>query len=104
MTAPAEELMKFYQFEPPLYYFLVGCAILGVLCSWLGSMLWNMGSQKLPISLAGQLTIFETIFGLLFVYLLELSLPTPLEFIGITVILAGVLLSMHLFNRTHATA
>lgn len=102
IITPSDDLIKFYQFDTPLYYFLVGSAVLGLLCSWLGSLLWNMGSQSLPVSLAGQITIFETIFGLLFVYLLEASLPTFLEFLGIAVILAGVFLSMHRFRKTHA--
>lgn len=99
--SPAEDLMKYSEGGPSLYYFLAGSFILGMFCSWLGSYLWNVGSQKLPISLAGQLTIFETIFGILFVFLLEASLPTFLEFLGIASILSGVFLSMHLF-RLHA--
>ena len=50
--------------------FLGGCAILGILCSWVGTYLWNRASLLLPVALAGQLTIFETIFGILFFYAL----------------------------------
>jgi drug/metabolite transporter (DMT)-like permease len=66
--APSQELMKYTAWESTLISFLVGGLVLGFVCSWLGSYLWNLGCQALPISLAGQLTIFETIFGLLFVY------------------------------------
>ena len=56
--------------------FLIGCATLGLLCSWVGASLWNKASVFLPVSLAGQLMIFETIFGVLFVYMLNQQMPS----------------------------
>lgn len=70
--------------------FLVGSAILGFLCSWLGAYLWNQACLRLPISLAGQLTIFETIFGLLFVYLWAQQTPPLLELLGVAILLGAV--------------
>jgi hypothetical protein len=43
--------------------------------------------------LAGQLTIFETIFGVLFVYLLNQHLPPLIESLGISILLISVLWS-----------
>lgn len=94
-----EELEKYSHTSSPLYYYLGGCMVLGFMCSWLGSFLWNIGCQSIPISLAGQLTIFETLFGILFVYILKFSLPTTLELLGITSILTGICLSMYHFRK-----
>lgn len=99
LTLPSGNLYKYTLLESSLTSFLIGSLILGLLCSWLGSYLWNKGSQKLPISLAGQLTIFETIFGLIFVYSIEKSFPSLMEWIGIITILSGVGLSMFLFRK-----
>lgn len=98
-----EELLKYSQFEPTFYYFLTGSFVIGVFCYWLGFYLWNRGSHALPVPLAGQLTIFETIFGILFYYLLNTALPTSLQFFGMIITLAGVCLSMHVFSKSQET-
>lgn len=102
-ASSAEDLVKYTELSPPLYSFLAGGVILGFICSWLAFYLWNLGSQALPISLAGQLTIFETVFAILFFYLLEASLPTMLELFGMMTTLTGVLLSVHLFRKPQET-
>ncbi|HEY5235535.1 MAG TPA: DMT family transporter [Rhabdochlamydiaceae bacterium] len=84
------DIGKYLIYTPQLGGFLAGCAILGVFCSWLGIFLWNKATLYLPVSFAGQLTIFETIFGLLFIYLLEQRLPTLLECIGIALFLIAI--------------
>ena len=70
---------------------LVGASILAIFCSWLGSYFWNHASCLLPVTLAGQLTIFETIFGLIFVSILEGQVPPVLDFFAILMILAAVI-------------
>lgn len=99
----SDELIKYRSLNSTLLSFLLGGLVLGIVCSWLGSYLWNLGSQALPISLAGQLTIFETIFGLAFVYLVEQRLPSLIECIGILTILGAVKLSMTRFNQSIST-
>lgn len=101
----AEDLQKFTVFESPLYCFLGGSLVLGLVCSWVGSYLWNRGCQILPIALAGQLTIFETIFGILFFYLLNTTLPTFLSFFGMVTTLTGICLSIQCFRKpSHSPA
>lgn len=97
-------LQKFWTWNDELRLFLVGTFILGFICSWLGSYLWNQGTRSLPISLAGQLTIFETIFGLFFVYLFEHRLPTVLEALGIVTILGGVTYTLSVFRKARMTS
>lgn len=73
-----------------LTQFLLWSSILGVCCSWVGAFFWNQASFRLPVSLAGQLTIFETIFGLTFVYMYEKRFPSPLESLGVMLLLTAV--------------
>lgn len=79
--------------------FFIGAAILGILCSWGGGFLWNRACLRLPVSLAGQLTIFETIFGVLFVYLIEGRFPLLSEGIGIAILLGAVSYGVRKFNN-----
>lgn len=85
------------QFTAPssaLFNYILGCLILGTLCSWLGSFLWNNACTRLPVSFAGELSIFETLFGLLFFYLLEKEWPEFYETAGIFLMLSAVVYSM----------
>jgi drug/metabolite transporter (DMT)-like permease len=97
-------LQRFWIWNEELRLFLIGTFILGFFCSWLGSYLWNQGTKSLPISLAGQLTIFETIFGLLFVYLFEQRWPSGLETLGIIAILGGVSYTVNVFRKAKTTS
>lgn len=103
LIIPMHDRFKYPEWDSNISSFILGGLILGLVCSWLGSYLWNCGSQALPISLAGQLTIFETIFGLIFVYLVEQRFPSSIELTGILTILGGVKLSMTRFNRSIST-
>ncbi len=94
------QLDKYLIWDSALINFLSGCLILGLLCSWLGAFLWNRASLYLPVSLAGQLTIFETIFGLLFVYALDGRLPPFLEGIGILMFLAAIAYGIRTTSQT----
>lgn len=96
---PEPFLYKYFIWTPELQAFLLGSLVLGLLCSWTGAFLWNKGSSLLPISLAGQLTIFETLFGLLFVYLMQKRVPMAVELAGIAVILIGIYSSIRLFAK-----
>lgn len=84
-------LERYFHWNDELKGFLFGSACLGFLCSWVGAYLWNKANLYLPVSLAGQFTVFETIFGVLFVYLFNQSMPTMIESIGIFIILFGII-------------
>jgi len=85
------DTQKYFTWNQETMSFLIGCGILGVLCSWVGASLWNKASVYLPVSLAGQLMIFETIFGILFVYILNLKIPPMMECAGIVLLLGAVI-------------
>jgi drug/metabolite transporter (DMT)-like permease len=92
-------LEKYFTFNSELARFLIGSAILGLLCSWVGAFLWNRASLNLPVSLAGQLTIFETVFGVIFVYILERHLPPVTEAVGIGILLVAIIYGIRQFAR-----
>ncbi len=93
------DLQRYMTPSAELTQFLIGCAILGIFCSWVGAFCWNLASFYLPVSLAGQLTIFETIFGVIFLYGLEQRMPPLLESIGMLFLLSAVLLGVRQFAQ-----
>jgi drug/metabolite transporter (DMT)-like permease len=94
------DLPKYFTVNRELVSFVGGSLFLGVLCSWLGSYLWNCATLHLPVSLAGQLTIFETIFTLLFVYALAQKFPPQTEWLGIALLLSAVILGIRLSAKS----
>lgn len=93
------DLAKFGHWSNDLLRFLIGITILGAICSWLGCYLWNRASVYLPVSLMGPFLIFESLFGLLYVYFINFRMPSLLEIIGVISMLGGILLSVWLFRR-----
>lgn len=81
------------------WQFLIGSIILGVVVSWIGTMFWNRASHLLPVSLAGQLIVGETLCGLGYVFFIDVRLPYFFEWIGIIIILSGVLFGIRTINR-----
>ena len=73
--------------------------VIGLLASWLGTLLWNQASQRLPTSLAGQLIVFETLAALLYAFILRGSMPPPQVLAGVLLLCVGVLLGVHVFQR-----
>ena len=62
-------------------------ALLG---SWFGNRMWNAASRRLPLTLSGQLIVFETLFALLYGFVYLQRWPTPLEVLAVTLLLGGV--------------
>lgn len=61
-----------------------------VLASVVGNALWNRMSQLLPLTLVGQMILFETLFALLYGLLWERRLPTALEVAALALVVASV--------------
>lgn len=98
--AGTSHMEKYKELSDEIIIFLCGSIVLGLLSSWLGGLLWNRAAVRLPMALAGQLAIFETIFGLTFVFIVEGRIPYALEFGGIIVILIGVMLNFYQPQKT----
>jgi drug/metabolite transporter (DMT)-like permease len=65
---------------------------IAVLASIVGNGLWNRMSRLLPLTLVGQMILFETLFALLYGFLWEWRLPTATELFAVTAVVVSVLL------------
>lgn len=75
-------------------------ALLGLCASWLGTLLWNDASHRLPAALVGQLIVFETLSALLYAFVWYRRWPSVAEATGIALLVAGVLLGVRIFRRS----
>ena len=71
--------------------FLAVSAGVAIFASIVGNALWNKASRLLPMTLVGQMIVFETLFALLYGFLWEPRLPTTLEIAAIVLMVAAVL-------------
>lgn len=72
----------------PLFWLLNLALAIGA--SWLGNGLWNAASKRLPLTLTGQLIVFETVFAMLYGFVFEARMPRGLEIAALALLLAGV--------------
>lgn len=56
--------------------FVLLCVLAGIGSTWLATILWNVASQRLSVSLCGQLIVSETIFALLYSFAWDGRWPT----------------------------
>jgi drug/metabolite transporter (DMT)-like permease len=70
--------------------------------SVIGNQLWNIASRRVPVTLSGQLLLFETLFGLLYGFLYQHQTPRPLELLAIVLLIAGVAGSVWMHARPPA--
>jgi drug/metabolite transporter (DMT)-like permease len=68
--------------------------LLGGGSTWLGTVLFNMASKVLDLTILGQMIIFEAVFGMLYVFIAVGEVPTPQELAGIAIALFAVWLSI----------
>jgi drug/metabolite transporter (DMT)-like permease len=64
--------------------------VLAIGASWLGNGLWNAAAKRLPLTLSGQMIVFETLFALLYGFVYDHRLPRALEVAAIVLLVAGV--------------
>lgn len=72
--------------------FLATAAGIALAASIVGNMFWNLASRYLPLTLIGQMILFETLFALLYGFLWEQRLPTGLETVAIMLLVTSVIL------------
>ena len=75
---------------------------MGLLASWLGTLLWNAAAKRLPTSLSGQLIVFETLSALGYAWLLRRAWPDAATLAGIALLVAGVVLGVRAFSSLNA--
>ncbi|QNA88250.1 DMT family transporter [Massilia sp. Dwa41.01b] len=69
-------------------------------CSVIGNALWNVATRALPLTLVGQMIVFETVFAVLYGFLWEGRWPTPAEGAAMVLLVIGVISS----TSVHRTA
>ncbi|MGO4151723.1 DMT family transporter [Cupriavidus sp. YAF13] len=77
------------------WFWMVNAAVaLGA--SLIGNNLWNISSRRLPLTLSGQMIVFETLFALAYGFVFDHRLPRPLEIAAIALLMIGVAWSVRL--------
>lgn len=71
---------------------LAGVSVgIALLASIVANSLWNRMSRLLPLTMVGQMILFETLFALIYGFLWERRLPLPLELAAFGLVVASVL-------------
>lgn len=78
--------------------FWIANGLLALGASVIGNHLWNIASRRVPVTLAGQLILFETLFALLYGFIYKQQWPRAMEAAAIALLASGVLWSV----RVHA--
>ena len=73
-------------------HFSVVVTGIALFCSILGNALWNHASRMLPLTLVGQMIVFETLFAATYGFLWEKRWPTLAEYSAMGLLIAGVIL------------
>ncbi|QRQ88894.1 DMT family transporter [Cupriavidus oxalaticus] len=77
------------------WFWMVNAAVaLGA--SLIGNNLWNIASRRLPLTLSGQMIVFETLFALAYGFIFDHRWPRPLEIAAIVLLMVGVAWSVRL--------
>jgi drug/metabolite transporter (DMT)-like permease len=72
-------------------YFGAVVTTVAILCSVVGNALWNHASRLLPLTMTGQMIVFETLFALLYGFVWEGRWPSGLEWLAMVLLIGGVL-------------
>ncbi|QRM48655.1 DMT family transporter [Rhizobium sp. BG6] len=85
--------------EIDLVRFILWSLLMGIAGAWLATLLWMIASRRLPLALAAQLIVAETLFGLVFGFVFEQRWPTVAEAGGSLLQLAGVFAAIAIFSN-----
>lgn len=85
-----------------LFWLYNGMLALGA--SVIGNQLWNIASRRLPVTLTGQLILFETVSAMLYGFAWRGQGPRTLELAAIVLLVLGVTWSVRLHAAPAPTA
>lgn len=80
--------------RPGFGAFVLVCAITGIGSAWVAAVLWNMASRRLSASLAGQLIVSETVFGLVYSFAWSGQWPGLAQWLACALFVLGILASI----------
>lgn len=87
---PLPDLMQ----KPGFALFMLVCTATGIGAAWVASVAWNVASRRLSPSLAGQLIVSETVFGVMYAYMWDGRWPSLTEWAACTLFVLGILASI----------
>lgn len=91
LLLPIAALTAAAHHEPSAWLRLAGVSIgVAVLASIAGNNLWNRMSRLLPLTLVGQMILFETLFALIYGFAWEQRLPTLMEGLAFVLVVLSV--------------
>ncbi|MED5536840.1 MAG: DMT family transporter [Pseudomonadota bacterium] len=67
------------------------CLGVALLASIIGNALWNQASRRLPLSMLGQMIVFETVFAFVYGYVWEGRGPALVEMLAILMMIVSVI-------------
>jgi drug/metabolite transporter (DMT)-like permease len=70
------------------------CIATGIGSAWAAGILWNIASQRLSVSLCGQLIVSETLFALCYSFLWDQAWPGALQLLAAVLFTLGILASI----------
>lgn len=70
------------------------CIVTGIGAGWAASILWNIASRRLSVSLCGQLIVSETLFALLYSFAWDRAWPGALQWLAAVLFTLGILASI----------
>lgn len=70
------------------------CIASGVGSTWLATVLWSVASRRLSASLCGQLIVSETLFALLYAFVVQGNWPQHMQVLASGVFVVGILASI----------
>lgn len=85
---------------PEWMHFIAVVTGVAIFCSIVGNAFWNYASRALPLTMMGQMIVFETIFAALYGFLWEQRWPTVAELAAMVLLVAGVV-SCAAVHRPH---
>ena len=74
--------------------FVAVCVLTGMGAGWVATVAWNVASRHLSPSLAGQLVVSETVFGVVYAYLWFQRWPHPAEALACVLFVLGIVASV----------
>jgi drug/metabolite transporter (DMT)-like permease len=103
LAVPAFALAEWSAHTQGEWWRFVGVSAgVALLASVIGNGFWNKASRLLPLTLMGQMIVFETLFALLYGFVWEARWPTALEAAAM-VLVTGAVLSCLSAHRPAAT-
>ncbi|WP_242612727.1 DMT family transporter [Corticibacter populi] len=77
---------------------------LAILASVVGNSFWNRASRQLPLTMIGQMIVFETVFALIYGFIYAGRWPDLLEWLATLSLVGGVLWCAHVHQRAGSHA